>query len=155
MTNTLCGFLQEMDGLAVGRRSVEMETHTLTERLEASKRVMDAARRESNCLEKQVKELERKLQASQEDTQAAEEKLLTFLRKVSGVLQVTSENVILPTEKDIIQKLDKVSDQTSNLQETQYKHVSAFYTFSIINISNQYYIFKKRFCNWSPGLYRP
>ncbi|XP_028995218.1 coiled-coil domain-containing protein 170 [Betta splendens] len=110
----------EMDGLVVGRRSVEMETHTLTERLEASRRVMDAARRESSCLEKQVKELERRLHASQEDTQAAEEKLRTFLKKVSGVLQVTSENVILPTERDILQKLDTTMTEL----ETRLSHVS-------------------------------
>lgn len=96
----------------VGRRSVEMETQTLAERLEAGRRVIEASRRESNCLEKQVKELERKLQDSQGETQAAEERLQMFLKRVAGLLQVKSENVILPTEKDILQKLDKVSNQS-------------------------------------------
>lgn len=91
-----------------------METQTLTERLEAGKRVIEAARRESTCLEKQVKESERKLQASLGETQAAEEKLQMFLKKVAGLLQVKSENVILPIEKDILQKLDKVRNQSQD-----------------------------------------
>uniref|UniRef100_A0A7N8XU17 Coiled-coil domain containing 170 n=1 Tax=Mastacembelus armatus TaxID=205130 RepID=A0A7N8XU17_9TELE len=99
---------EELDGLVVGRRSVEVETQTLTERLEASKRVIEAARRESGCLEKQVKELEKKLQTSQEETRAADEKLQIFLKKVSGLLQVKCEDVVLPREEDIMQKLDKM-----------------------------------------------
>lgn len=89
-----------------------MERGTLMERLDASKRVIEAARRESHCLEKQVEELERKLQSSQGETQAAEEKILTFLKKVAGLLQGKSENVILPTEKDVLHKLDKVRNQS-------------------------------------------
>ncbi len=88
-----------------------MERETLMERVEASKRVIEAARRESYCLEKQVEELERKLQSSQAETQAAEEKLQMFLRKVAGLLQGKSENVVLPTEKDILQTVDKVRNQ--------------------------------------------
>lgn len=98
----------------VGRKSVEMDKETLLERLEASKRVIEAAKRESNCLEKQVEELERKLQSTQGETQAAEDKLQMFLKKVAGLLQVKSDDVILPTEKEVLQKLDKVriSDTT-------------------------------------------
>ena len=109
----LCCFclFQELDGLEVGRRSVQMDRETLMERLDASKRVTEAARRESNCLEKQVEELERKLQSSQRETQAAGDKLHMFLRKVAGLLQAKSENVIMPTEKDVSQTLDKVRDQ--------------------------------------------
>lgn len=88
-----------------------MDKEALMERLEASKRVTEAARRESNCLEKQVEELERKLQSSQGQTQESEEKLQMFLKKVAGLLQVKSESVILPAEKDILQKLDKVRNQ--------------------------------------------
>ncbi|XP_047197574.1 coiled-coil domain-containing protein 170 isoform X2 [Hippoglossus stenolepis] len=101
----------ELDGLEVGRRSVEMDRETLMERLDASKRVTEAARRESNCLEKQVEELERKLQSSQRETQAAGDKLQTFLRKVAGQLQAKSENVIVPTEKDVSQTLDKMMSE--------------------------------------------
>lgn len=102
---------QELDGLVVGRRSVEMEKETLMERLEASKRVIEAARRESHCLEKQVEELERKLQSSQGETQTAEEKLQMFLKKVAGLLQGKSENVILPTEKDVLHKVDNLCNK--------------------------------------------
>ncbi|XP_026161159.1 coiled-coil domain-containing protein 170 [Mastacembelus armatus] len=111
---------EELDGLVVGRRSVEVETQTLTERLEASKRVIEAARRESGCLEKQVKELEKKLQTSQEETRAADEKLQIFLKKVSGLLQVKCEDVVLPREEDIMQKLDK----TMTKMEASLCHVS-------------------------------
>ncbi|XP_056249690.1 coiled-coil domain-containing protein 170 isoform X1 [Seriola aureovittata] len=110
----------ELDGLVVGRRSVEMDKETLMERLEASKRVIEAARRESNCLEKQVEELERKLHSSQGETQAAEDKLKRFLKTLAGLLQVKSENVILPTERDILQKLDK----TVSEMDTRLCHVS-------------------------------
>lgn len=98
----------------VGRKSVEMEKETLLERLEASKRVIEAARRESHCLEKQVKELERKLQSSQGETQAAEEKLQMFLEKVAGLLQGTSDNVILLTEQDILHKVDNLCNKVRN-----------------------------------------
>ncbi|KAF3700946.1 Coiled-coil domain-containing protein 170 [Channa argus] len=114
----------ELDTLMVGRRSVEMETQTLTERLEASKRVIEAGRRETSCLEKQVKELERNLQASQGETQAAEEKLQMFLKKIAGLLQVKSEHVILPTEKDVLQQLEQLTLQTITGMEARLCHVS-------------------------------
>lgn len=88
-----------------------MDKETLMERLEASRRVIEAARRESNCLEKQVGELERKLQSSQRDTQASEDRLQTFLKQVAGLLQLQCENVIQPTERDVLRKLEKVSNQ--------------------------------------------
>lgn len=97
----------------VGRKSVEMEKETLMERLEASKRVVEAARRESLCLEKQVKGLEGKLQSSQGEAQAAEEKLLLFLERMAGLLQGTSDNVILPTEQDVLHKVDKLCNKVS------------------------------------------
>ncbi|AWP16193.1 putative coiled-coil domain-containing protein 170 [Scophthalmus maximus] len=111
----------EFDGLAVGRRSVEMDKETLMERLEASKRVIEAARRESNCLEKQAEELERKLQSSHGETRAAEDKLKVFLKKVAGRLQAQSDNVILPTEKDVLLELDKAVSE----MDTRLRHVSA------------------------------
>ncbi|GLD47811.1 coiled-coil domain-containing protein 170-like protein [Lates japonicus] len=110
----------ELDGLVVGRKSVEMDKETLLERLEASKRVIEAAKRESNCLEKQVEELERKLQSTQGETQVAEDKLQMFLKKVAGLLQVKSDDVILPTEKEVLQKLDK----TMSEMEAKLRHVS-------------------------------
>lgn len=88
-----------------------MDKETLMERLEASRRVIEAARRESNCLEKQVEELERKLQSSQKDAQVAEDKIQTFLKKVAGLLQLQCENVIQPTERDVLKTLEKVSNQ--------------------------------------------
>ncbi|XP_035530007.1 coiled-coil domain-containing protein 170 [Morone saxatilis] len=114
----------ELDGLLVGRRSVEMEKETLMERLEASKRVIEAARRESNCLEKQVEELERKLQSSQGETQAAEEKLQVFLKKMAGLLQGKSENVLLPTERDILHKVDDLCNKSLSEMEVRLSHVS-------------------------------
>lgn len=87
-----------------------METQTLTERLEANKRVMDAARRESKCLEKQVKELEEKLQDSQGESQAAAGKLQVFMKKVAALLQAPWEDAAPPSERDVLQKLEKVRD---------------------------------------------
>ncbi|XP_073339208.1 coiled-coil domain-containing protein 170 [Pagrus major] len=110
----------ELDGLVVGRRSVEIEKETLTERLEAGKRVIEAARRESHCLEKQVEELERNLQSSQRETEAAEETLQVFLKKMAGLLQGKSENVVLPTEKDILHQVDDLC----NTVRIQLCHVS-------------------------------
>ncbi|XP_068577603.1 coiled-coil domain-containing protein 170 [Cebidichthys violaceus] len=114
----------ELDGLVVGRRSVEMERGTLMERLDASKRVIEAARRESHCLEKQVEELERKLQSSQGESQAAEEKLQMFLKKVAGLLQGKSGNVILHTEKDVLHNLDHVCNKSFPEIEARLCHVS-------------------------------
>ncbi|XP_034530293.1 coiled-coil domain-containing protein 170 [Notolabrus celidotus] len=109
----------ELDGLAEGRRSVEMEKGTLMERVDASKRVIEAARRESHCLEKQVEELERTLQSSQGETQRAEEKLQMFLKKVAGLLQRKSEGVILPTEEDILQRLDHLCNKSFSEMEAR------------------------------------
>ncbi|XP_074516316.1 coiled-coil domain-containing protein 170 [Sebastes fasciatus] len=114
----------ELNGLVVGRRSVEMERGTLMERVEASKRVIEAARRESQCLEKQVEELERKLQSSQGETQTAEEKLQMFLKKVAGLLQGRSEDVILLTEKEVLHKLDNFCNKALSEMEARLCHVS-------------------------------
>uniref|UniRef100_A0A3Q3ELI0 Coiled-coil domain containing 170 n=1 Tax=Labrus bergylta TaxID=56723 RepID=A0A3Q3ELI0_9LABR len=114
----------ELDGLVEGRRSVEMEKGTLMERVEASKRVVEAARRESHCLEKQVKEFERKLQLSQGETQRAGEKLQMFLEKVVGLLQGKSENVILPTEEDVLYTLDNLCNKSFPEMEARLCHFS-------------------------------
>ncbi|XP_005926143.1 coiled-coil domain-containing protein 170 [Haplochromis burtoni] len=95
----------ELDGLAVGRRSVEMEKQTLTERLEASKRVIEAARRESHCLENQVEELERRIQE-------AEDKLQAFLETLVGLLEKKCDDVILPTERDVLQTVDNLCNKS-------------------------------------------
>ncbi|XP_074547762.1 coiled-coil domain-containing protein 170 [Halichoeres trimaculatus] len=114
----------EMDGLAEGRRSVEMEKGTLMERVEASRRVIEAARRESRCLEKQVEELEQKLQMSQRETQKAEEKRQTFVEKVAGMLQRKCKGVIMPTEEDVLQKLDHLCNKSFSEMEAQLCRVS-------------------------------
>ncbi|XP_070699017.1 coiled-coil domain-containing protein 170 [Pempheris klunzingeri] len=114
----------EFDGLVASRKSVEVERDTLTERLEASKRVIEAARRESRCLEKQAEELERKLQSSQGETQTAEEKLQLFLKKVAELLQEKSENVILPTEKDVLHGLDDLCNKSFSDMEARLCRVS-------------------------------
>lgn len=85
-----------------------MEKQTLTERLEASKRVIEAARRESRCLENQVEELERR-------TQEAEGKLQAFLEKLVGLLEKKCEDVILPTERDVLQTLDNLCNKVKNV----------------------------------------
>ncbi|KAM9354823.1 coiled-coil domain-containing protein 170 [Pholidichthys leucotaenia] len=102
----------ELDGLVGGRRIVEMEKQTLNERLEASRRVIEAARRQSHCLEKQAEELERR-------TQAAEGKLLAFLEKVASFLQGKSDNIIAPTEGEILQELDKLCNKTVSEMEAR------------------------------------
>lgn len=108
------------------RRSVEMEKQTLTERLEASKRVIEAARRESQCLETQVEELERR-------TQAAEGKLQAFLEKVVGLLQEKSEDIILPTERDVLQTLDHLCNKVKNKSDDlKYKFLKAPLIYNIL-----------------------
>lgn len=102
---------QELDDLVVGRKSIEMEKDTLMEGLVASKRVTEAARRESHFLEKQLEELERKLQSSQRETRSAEEKLQMFLKKVAGLLQRTSEDVVKATERDVLQAVDNICNK--------------------------------------------
>ncbi|XP_030247785.1 coiled-coil domain-containing protein 170 [Sparus aurata] len=107
----------ELDGLVVGRRSVEIEKDTLTERLEAGKRVIEAARRESSCLEKQVEELERNLRSSQRETEAAEQRLQVFLKKMAGLLQGKSVNVVLPTQEDILHQVDDLCSKLCHVSE--------------------------------------
>lgn len=94
-----------------GRRAMEVEKETLLERVEASKRVIEAGRRESLCLEKQVKELERRLQHSQGETRAAEERLQAFLGKVASLLQVKSETVVVPTEQDVLHIVENLCNK--------------------------------------------
>ncbi|XP_072221711.1 coiled-coil domain-containing protein 170 [Leuresthes tenuis] len=107
----------ELDGLALGRRSVETENQTLGERLEASRRVIEAARRESSCLEKQVEDLQRKALAS-------EGKLQVFLEKLAALLQGKCEGGILPTERDILNELDNLCNKTLSAMETRTRRVS-------------------------------
>lgn len=97
-----------------GRKDMEMEKETLVERVEASKRVIEAGRRESLFLEKQVKELERRLQWSHGETRAAEEKLQTFLKKVASLLQVKSETAVMPTEQDVLHKVENLCNKVRN-----------------------------------------
>lgn len=78
------------------------------EGLEASKRVTEAARRESSFLEKQLEELERRFQSSQRETRAGEEKLLVFLKKAAGLLQGTSDGVVEPTERDVLHAVENI-----------------------------------------------
>lgn len=92
----------------MGRKSIELETKTLMEGLEASKRVTEAARRESSFLEKQLEELERRFQSSQREGRAAEEKLQMFLKKVAGLLQGTSDGVVQPTEQGVLQAVGNI-----------------------------------------------
>lgn len=106
---------QELHDLVAGRKDMEMEKETLVERVEASKRVIEAGRRESLFLEKQVKELERRLQWSHGETHAAEEKLQTFLKKVASLLQVKCETVVMPTEQDVLHKVENLCNKVRNL----------------------------------------
>lgn len=92
----------------MGRKSIELEKKTLMEGLEASKRVTEAARRESSFLEEQLQELERRFQSSQRATRAAEEKLQVFLQKAAGLLQGTSDEVVEPTERDILHAVENI-----------------------------------------------
>ncbi|KAM3594292.1 uncharacterized protein V6R79_005255 [Siganus canaliculatus] len=119
----------ELDGLVVGRRSGELERETLVERLEASRRVIEAARRESQCLEKQVEELEGKLQSSRAETRAAEEQLHMFLDKMHGLLQGKSAEADLPTERAVLNKVDnlcnKLRDVSQELSEQTEQKLSA------------------------------
>ncbi|XP_054653125.1 coiled-coil domain-containing protein 170 isoform X2 [Dunckerocampus dactyliophorus] len=98
----------ELDGLTLGKSSLEVEKRTLMERLEASKRVAEASRRESLCLEKQVEELERKLQMSQRETQEAGDKLLKVLTKVSSLIQGDAEVTVRTKDKKVLLEADKL-----------------------------------------------
>ncbi|XP_071381629.1 coiled-coil domain-containing protein 170 [Centroberyx affinis] len=114
----------ELDGMVLGKRSAEMEKQSLTERLEASRRVIEAARQESQCLEKQIEELDRKFHSSQGEAQAARGQLQTFLGEVAVLLQGDSEDVLLPTERDILQKLNKLCNKTVSEMEARLSRVS-------------------------------
>ncbi|XP_014324336.1 coiled-coil domain-containing protein 170 [Xiphophorus maculatus] len=108
---------EELEGLAVGRRGVETEKRTLGESLDASRRVIEAARRESCCLEKRVEECKSK-------AQAAELKLQRFLAKVAGLLQEKTEQEFLPTERDVLHHLDNFFSQTVSQVEMRLRHTS-------------------------------
>ncbi|KAF7670055.1 hypothetical protein LDENG_00084470 [Lucifuga dentata] len=114
----------ELDGMVFGQKSAEVEKQTLMERLEASKKVIEAARRESHCLEKQVEDLERKCQISQGETEAAQRKLQALLEKVTTLLQSASENIILPTERDVLHRLDHLCNKTMTEMEVKLSRVS-------------------------------
>ncbi|KAM4540954.1 coiled-coil domain-containing protein 170 isoform 2-T2 [Fundulus diaphanus] len=107
----------ELEGLAVGRRGVETEKRTLSESLDASRRVAEAARRESRCLEKQVEELVAKARAE-------EDKRERFLEKVARLLQEKTECVILPTEEDVLHNLDNFCNKTVSQMEKRLHHTS-------------------------------
>ncbi|KAK7904601.1 hypothetical protein WMY93_017208 [Mugilogobius chulae] len=115
----------EYDALLSAKRSTESEKQTLLEQLEAGKRVIDAARRESQCLEKQVQEMERKIHVSQSETEAAQGRLHRFLNKVVKVLQRGSTNTLLSTENDIGQNTEDICNKTVSEMETRLSQVSA------------------------------
>lgn len=110
---------QEFGELVVGRKSIETEKETLVERVKASKRVIEAGRRESLYLEKQVKDLEKRLRCSQGETRAAEEKLQTFLKEVASVLHVKSETLVQPTEQDVLNKVESLCNKVRNIDFQQ------------------------------------
>uniref|UniRef100_A0A668ABG1 Coiled-coil domain containing 170 n=1 Tax=Myripristis murdjan TaxID=586833 RepID=A0A668ABG1_9TELE len=115
---------QELDGMVLGRRSIDVEQRSLMERLEASKRVIEAARQESQCLEKQVEELNRKVRISQEEAQAAQGQLQMFLTDLAALLHIECGDIVLPTEKDILQKLEDFCNKTRSEVEARLSHVS-------------------------------
>ncbi|XP_007561989.1 coiled-coil domain-containing protein 170 [Poecilia formosa] len=108
---------EELEGLVVGRRGVETEKRTLSESLDASRRVIEAARRESCCLEKRVEECKSK-------ARAAELKLQRFLEKVAGLLQEKTELEFLPTERDVLHHLDGFCNKTVSQMEVRLRHTS-------------------------------
>ncbi|KAM4723431.1 coiled-coil domain-containing protein 170 [Anableps anableps] len=107
----------ELEVLVVVRRGVETEKRTLSESLEASRRVIEAAKRESCCLEKQVEELQAK-------AQAADLKLQQLLEKVAGLLREKTKHVVLPTEKDVFHNLDNFCNKTVSQMEMRLHHTS-------------------------------
>ncbi|XP_055016419.1 coiled-coil domain-containing protein 170 [Boleophthalmus pectinirostris] len=112
----LDSFKVEYDSLLSGKRSTESEKQTLLEQLEAGKRVINAARKESQCLEKQVQELERKLHISQSETDASQRRLHSFLNKVIKVLQRGSTSTLLSTENDMGMNMEEtVSEMETRL----------------------------------------
>ncbi|XP_061896889.1 coiled-coil domain-containing protein 170 [Entelurus aequoreus] len=72
----------DLDGLVL----VRLENEDLVQRLQASRRVTEASRRESGCLEGQVQDLEKKLQSSQRHAREAQDQVLQVLRKVSSLI---------------------------------------------------------------------
>lgn len=95
------------------------------EGLVASKRVTEAARRESHFLEKQLEELERKLQSSQQETRTADEKLQMFLKKVAALLQRTSEDVVRATERDVLQAVDNICNKVRDAYILDYSRAAS------------------------------
>ena len=102
--------------MVLGKRNTEMERQSLTERLEASRRVIQATQRQSECLEKQVEELEGKLHISQDETQSARGQLLALLEKASTLLRCDSEGDSPPSEEDILQKLESLCTREGKSQ---------------------------------------
>lgn len=103
--------------MTLGKSSVEMENQTLTEGLDANKRVIEAARRESQCLEKQLEELEKKLLITQRETEVAEQKLQTVLKQMASLLGESGE-ILLPKDKNILDKLCNKVSNCSGISDT-------------------------------------
>ncbi|TNN53317.1 Coiled-coil domain-containing protein 170 [Liparis tanakae] len=101
-----------------------MERGTLVERLDASKKVVEAARRESRCLEKQVQELEEKLQRSHRETRAAEEKMQKFLQNVAGLLPGKREDAPLLTKEEVLHNLNEVCNKSLSVMEARLHQAS-------------------------------
>ncbi|XP_033844592.1 coiled-coil domain-containing protein 170 [Periophthalmus magnuspinnatus] len=115
----------EYDALLSGKRSTESEKQTLLEQLEAGKKVISAAQKESQCLEKQVQELERRLHISVSETEAAQGRLCMFLNKVIKVLQRVSTNTLLSTENNMGLNTEEVCNKTVSEMETRLAQMSA------------------------------
>ncbi|XP_045063529.1 coiled-coil domain-containing protein 170 isoform X2 [Coregonus clupeaformis] len=92
----------DLDSALLTKRSIEMENQSLAERLEASQRMVEAAKQEAGCLERQIQELEGKLQTSQGKNQATKGKLQALLGEVGALLQL---GLSMPTEEEILQRL--------------------------------------------------
>ncbi|XP_055719710.1 coiled-coil domain-containing protein 170 isoform X3 [Salvelinus fontinalis] len=92
----------DLDSALLTKRSTDMENQSLAERLEASQRVVEAAKQEAGCLERQIQELEGKLQTSQGKNQATQGRLQALLGKVGALLQL---GLSMPTEEEILQRL--------------------------------------------------
>ncbi|XP_023842796.1 coiled-coil domain-containing protein 170 isoform X1 [Salvelinus sp. IW2-2015] len=92
----------DLDSALLTTRSTDMENQSLAERLEASQRVVEAAKQEAGCLERQIQELEGKLQTSQGKNQATQGRQQALLGEVGALLQL---GLSMPTEEEILQRL--------------------------------------------------
>ncbi|XP_029585365.1 coiled-coil domain-containing protein 170 [Salmo trutta] len=103
----------DLDSALLTKRSTDMENQSLAARLEASQRVVEAAKQEAGCLERQIQELEGKLQTSQGKNEATKGRLQALLGEVGALLQL---GLSMPTEEEILERLGDLCNRQERMK---------------------------------------